>query len=122
MNSLDGVIPPNLEKCRKLQVLALSFNEFIGTLPRELANLTLPTKLSIPALHLEALQLLGLHLNKLSGTLPPDLGHGTPILEEFLCGENNLSDFISASISNSSRLRVLDLSGNSFTGPIPESL
>ncbi|XP_059297679.1 probable LRR receptor-like serine/threonine-protein kinase At3g47570 isoform X2 [Lycium ferocissimum] len=45
-----------------------------------------------------------------------------PILENFLCGGNNLSGFISASISNSSRLRMLDLSSNSFTGPIPESL
>ncbi|KAM3309213.1 hypothetical protein P3S67_010957 [Capsicum chacoense] len=29
INSLDGVIPPNQEKCRKLQVLALSFNELL---------------------------------------------------------------------------------------------
>ncbi|KAK4351460.1 hypothetical protein RND71_030773 [Anisodus tanguticus] len=71
---------------------------------------------------MSAVQLLAFHLHKLSGTLPSNLGHGMPILEEFLCGGNNLSGFISASISNSSRLRVLDLAGNSFKGLIPESL
>ncbi|KAL3334081.1 hypothetical protein AABB24_030711 [Solanum stoloniferum] len=45
-----------------------------------------------------------------------------PNLEIFFCGGNNLSGFIFASISNSSKLRQLDLSQNSFTGPIPKSL
>ncbi|XP_059281063.1 leucine-rich repeat receptor protein kinase EMS1-like [Lycium ferocissimum] len=113
-NSLDGVIPPNLEKCRKLQVLSSSFNEFIGTIPRGLPNLTT----------LEILNLRGQNLeeNKLPGTRPSDLGYGMLILEVFICAENNLSGFIYASISNYSSLRVLNLSGNSFTGQIPESL
>ncbi|KAJ8535509.1 hypothetical protein K7X08_023229 [Anisodus acutangulus] len=71
---------------------------------------------------MSAVQLLAFHLHKLSGTLPSNLGHEIPILEEFLCGGNNLSGFISASISDSSRLRVLDLAGNSFKGLIPKSL
>ncbi|XP_060175057.1 putative receptor-like protein kinase At3g47110 [Lycium barbarum] len=156
-NSLFGVIPRNLEKCRKLQALSLSENEFVRTIPRELANLTTLEILELGALYLEGeipvelgnleklqvlglseneftgpvppsifnvstLQKLGLGGNKLSGTLPSDLGHGMPILEQFVCARNNLSGLISALISNSSRLRLLDLSGNSFTGPIPESL
>uniref|UniRef100_A0A3Q7GM76 Protein kinase domain-containing protein n=1 Tax=Solanum lycopersicum TaxID=4081 RepID=A0A3Q7GM76_SOLLC len=72
--------------------------------------------------NMSALQLLGLTENKFSGTLPLDLGCGMPSLEQLLFGVNNLSGFISDSISNSSRLRMLDLSGNSFTGPIPGSL
>ncbi|CAN4081848.1 unnamed protein product [Withania somnifera] len=68
------------------------------------------------------LQILSLRENRLSGSLPSDLGRGMPRLEELYCGSNNLSGFISASISNSSRLRILDLPYNSFTGPIPESL
>ena len=52
-NSLDGVIPPNLEKCRKLQILELTENEIAGTVPRELANLTTLTGLFLMDLHLE---------------------------------------------------------------------
>ncbi|KAM3284441.1 hypothetical protein P3S67_023240 [Capsicum chacoense] len=68
------------------------------------------------------LQILSLRENRLSGALPSDLGRGMPSLEELYCGSNNLSSSISASISNSSRLRILDLPFNSFTGPIPETL
>ncbi|KAJ8535508.1 hypothetical protein K7X08_023228 [Anisodus acutangulus] len=93
----------------KLQMLGLTGNELTGSVPANIFNKS-------------TLQVLTLSENKLSGTLPSDLGRGMPILEEFICGTNNLSCFISASISNSSRLRMLDLSGNGFTGPIPKSL
>ncbi|XP_060175061.1 probable LRR receptor-like serine/threonine-protein kinase At3g47570 [Lycium barbarum] len=106
---LEGEIPMELGNLKKLQWLGLSQNEFTGSVPASIFNMS-------------ALSFLSLSLNKLSGTLPSDLGRGMPILENFLCGGNNLSGFISASISNSSRLRMLDLASNSFTGPIPESL
>ncbi|KAM3233982.1 hypothetical protein P3L10_019341 [Capsicum annuum] len=61
-NYLYAVIPPNLEKCRKLQILALGKNEFVGTLPRELANLTALTTSSTQILHLE-------------GEIPVELGN-----------------------------------------------
>nr|XP_016506701.1 PREDICTED: probable LRR receptor-like serine/threonine-protein kinase At3g47570 [Nicotiana tabacum] len=68
------------------------------------------------------LQIIGLGGNRFSGTLPSDLGCRLPNLEKFSCRNNHLSGFISSSISNSSRLTGLDLSWNSFTDPIPESL
>ncbi|KAM3376147.1 hypothetical protein P3S68_014861 [Capsicum galapagoense] len=61
-NSIDGVIPPNLEKCRKLQTLSLGKNKFFGTVPRELANLTALTSI----FNMSALQLIDLVENKLS--------------------------------------------------------
>ncbi|XP_060195343.1 probable leucine-rich repeat receptor-like protein kinase At1g35710 [Lycium barbarum] len=144
-NILDGVIPPNMEKCIKFKFLSLSFNEFIGTIPRdhiyflinwrpvklgnlkklqglELAQNALIGSIPTSICNMPTLNVLTLSENKLLGTLPSDLGHGMLFLELFICAENNLSGFISASISNYSSLRVLDLSGNSFTGPIPESL
>ncbi|KAM3233995.1 hypothetical protein P3L10_019354 [Capsicum annuum] len=89
-NYLSGVIPPNIEKCRKLQILSLSLKEFIGTVPRELSNLTALTGLYISDLHLEV----------------PSIFRKQAF----------------SSISNSSKLRRIDLSINSFTGLIPESL
>ncbi|KAM3309258.1 hypothetical protein P3S67_011002 [Capsicum chacoense] len=78
-NYLYVVIPPNLEKCRKLQILALGKNEYVGTLPRELANLTALTTSSTQILHLEGeipvelgnlqkLQQMGLSLNEFTGS------------------------------------------------------
>nr|XP_016451484.1 PREDICTED: LRR receptor-like serine/threonine-protein kinase EFR [Nicotiana tabacum] len=71
---------------------------------------------------MSTLLILALGSNRFSGTLPSDLGRGMQNLEEFYIGGNNLSGFISPSISNSSRLRILDIAYNSFTGPIPQSL
>ncbi|KAH0664891.1 hypothetical protein KY285_026097 [Solanum tuberosum] len=103
---LEGEIPMELGNLKKLQWLGLPFNEFTGSIPASIFNIS-------------ALQIIEFELNNLSGTLPSDLG---PNLEEFFCGGNNLSGFISDSISNSSKLRKLDLAVNSFTGPIPKSL
>ncbi|XP_049370168.1 receptor kinase-like protein Xa21 [Solanum verrucosum] len=128
VNYLIGVIPPNLDKCRKLQILSLTYNEFIGTVPRELSNLTDLAEQYIAALQLKGgipvelgnlkkLQRLALSRNDLTGFVPASI-FNMSTLQFLALSENKLS----ASISNSSKLRILDLSVNSFTGPIPESL
>ncbi|KAM3309270.1 hypothetical protein P3S67_011014 [Capsicum chacoense] len=137
INYLRGIIPPNLEKCRKLQILSLSLNEFIGTVPKEisveLGNLNKLQRLALTRnvftgsvsagiFNISTLQFLAFSENKLSGTVPSDLGRGMLILEKLYCAANILTGFISSSISNSWKLRIVDLSVNSFTGPIPESL
>ncbi|XP_049370161.1 LRR receptor-like serine/threonine-protein kinase FLS2 [Solanum verrucosum] len=103
-NSLDGVIPPNLEKCRKLQILSLSYNEFIGIVPRELANLIALTELYLGDLYLE-------------GEIPMELD-SVP--------ESNFQHVSTADdrfcTKQVFRLRIFELSYNSFTGPIPKSL
>ncbi|KAK4706839.1 hypothetical protein R3W88_033556 [Solanum pinnatisectum] len=98
-----------LGNLKKLQALGLSQNELTGSIPDIIFNMS-------------ALQIIDFGLNKLSGTIPSDLGRGMPNLEVFFCEGNNLSGFISASISKSSRLTMLDLSNNNFTGLIPKSL
>ncbi|XP_047260039.1 probable LRR receptor-like serine/threonine-protein kinase At3g47570 [Capsicum annuum] len=106
---LEGEIPVELGNLMELETIELDSNEFTGSVPASIFNLT-------------ALESLGLVQNKLSGTLPSYLGRGTPNLKVFYCGFNNLSGSISPTISNSSRLSILDLSSNSFAGRIPESL
>nr|XP_018626966.1 LRR receptor-like serine/threonine-protein kinase FLS2 [Nicotiana tomentosiformis] len=93
----------------RYQALSLYNNVFTGPVPASIFNML-------------ELQIIGLAGNRFSVTLPSDFDRQLPNLENFSCSSNLLSDFISSSISNSSRLTGLDISWNSFTDPIPESL
>lgn len=61
---------------------------------------------------MSALRAVVLDENMFSGNLPADLGSGISSLETLICANNNLSGFISATISNASRLGMIDLSIN----------
>ncbi|KAL5839309.1 hypothetical protein ACOSQ3_012017 [Xanthoceras sorbifolium] len=63
-----------------------------------------------------------LAVNQLSGSLPTSIGFSLPNLKEFGVGGNRLTGHIPSSISNASRLIVLDLSSNSFSGLVPSTL
>ncbi|KAM3309273.1 putative LRR receptor-like serine/threonine-protein kinase isoform X1 [Capsicum chacoense] len=107
-NSIYGVIPPNLEKCRKLQTLSLGKNEFFGTVPRELANLTALTRLSLAALHLE-------------GEIPLELGN-LKKLQRLTLSQNKFIGSVPASIFNMSALQLIDLVENKLSGTLPLDL
>ncbi|CAL8174016.1 unnamed protein product [Prunus armeniaca] len=57
--------------------------------------------------------------NQLHGELPPNVRINLPNLEEFYCGGNKFTGTIPASLSNSSRLRMLNLAENGLTGTLP---
>nr|XP_018626076.2 LRR receptor-like serine/threonine-protein kinase EFR [Nicotiana tomentosiformis] len=107
-NYLNGVIPPNLEKCRKLQLLSLYENEFIGTIPRELANLTALRGLALGSMHLE-------------GEIPVELGY-LKKLQQLDLSENEFIGSVPASILNMSTLLILALGSNRFSGTLPSDL
>jgi len=44
-NKLYGTIPPTLFKCKQLQYLSLANNDFIGSVPLEIGDLTVLTDL-----------------------------------------------------------------------------
>ncbi|WMV32107.1 hypothetical protein MTR67_025492 [Solanum verrucosum] len=108
VNYLIGVIPPNLDKCRKLQILSLTYNEFIGTVPRELSNLTDLTEQYIAALQLK-------------GGIPVELGN-LKKLQRLALSRNDLTGFVPASIFNMSTLQFLALSENKLSGTLPSNL
>ncbi|KAM3309260.1 putative LRR receptor-like serine/threonine-protein kinase [Capsicum chacoense] len=107
-NSLEGVIPPNLEKCRKLQFLGLAANKLIGTVPRELANLT-------------ALRVLALKAQYLEGDIPAELGN-LKKLQWLILGQNRFTGSVPASIFNISTLQFLELAQNKLSGTLPSNL
>ncbi|PQP98268.1 putative LRR receptor-like serine/threonine-protein kinase [Prunus yedoensis var. nudiflora] len=57
--------------------------------------------------------------NQLHGELPPNVGITLPNLEVFAGGVNKFTGTVPLSLSNASRLQVLDFAENGFTGPLP---
>ncbi|CAI9089252.1 OLC1v1023789C1 [Oldenlandia corymbosa var. corymbosa] len=83
-NNFSGSIPPEIVNMSALQVLLLSNNSLTG-------ELTLPS-----SSNLSALKTLDSHRNLLSGSLPPDLGFRFPNLEVLNLGSNQFSGKIPA--------------------------
>ncbi|CAN6467662.1 unnamed protein product [Victoria cruziana] len=126
-NFIGGALPSGLTDLRDLANLGLSYCNFSGTIPAEfiehLSSLTLldlsgnnlwgqipPGLLNHPTL-----QTLYLGFNNLDGPLP-DFGNRFSALEEVYFSPNTLHGEIPASISNLLHLRILEASGNKFTG------
>ncbi|XP_052141858.1 uncharacterized protein LOC127761587 [Oryza glaberrima] len=110
-NNLDGAIPVNISMLHTLTVLDLSVNNLTGTIPYQLSKLPRLAHLNLGDNHLTnpeyamfftpmpCLEFLSLFHNHLNGTFP-----------EFILNSTSL------------RMEHLDLSGNAFSGPIPDSL
>ncbi|KAI3873158.1 hypothetical protein MKX03_002404, partial [Papaver bracteatum] len=132
-NFLTGPIPAFLGNLSMLEGLGLSINSLTGTVPKELGNL-------------RKLKTMSFSGNNLFGSLPPQLGSLTN-LEQIYIDSSGLGGAIPLSFAglvnmvtlwasdnaftgkipdfigkNWSKLTVLRLQGNSFTGPIPSSL
>ncbi|XP_058074827.1 systemin receptor SR160-like [Magnolia sinica] len=86
--------------------LDLSYNQFEGSIPKEIGNMSY-------------LSILNLGHNSLSGVIPPDLGElkNIGVLD---LSHNSLEGLIPASFSALSMLSEIDLSYNKLTGTIPE--
>ncbi|KAJ6687950.1 RECEPTOR KINASE-LIKE PROTEIN XA21 [Salix koriyanagi] len=104
-NTFSGAVPTDLSNCQNLVHLNLSHNILEGEL-----NLTGLTKL----------ETLDLSTNRIFWRNKPSEN----LLKEFSVSENYLSGEVSGSFfaENNCSLRVLDLSGNSFTGRVPRDL
>ncbi|XP_031254688.1 receptor kinase-like protein Xa21 [Pistacia vera] len=107
-NMFQGTIPSTLSKCKKLQNLSLSFNYFTGAIPKEIENLT-------------QLKRMYLHSSKLQGEIPKELGNLT-ILEKLSLANNSLMGTIPSLIFNLSSLIFMDFSNNSLSGSLPENM
>lgn len=83
-------------------------NQFIGSIPKEIGNLS----------NLEELEI---DYNQLSGNIPVELGNLSNLAELNL-SYNQLAGNISAEIGNLSKLTMLDLYNNKLNGYIPSTL
>ena len=129
---LAGVIPPELGRLTKLEVLWLVNNRLQGTIPSELGNLAKLTNLWLSLNRLEGaippelgnlakLTRLWLDRNQLEGTIPLELGNLTE-LTSLRLDENELEGAIPSQLGDLTDLTYLVLSWNNLTGPIPPEL
>ena len=107
-NQLIGEIPAELANLSNLKSLDLGDNQLSGEIPAELANLS-------------NLKSLDLGDNQLSGEIPAELGN-LPNLEDLNLSDNQLSGEIPAELGNLPNLGFLDLSFNQLRGEIPAEL
>ncbi|ERN01864.1 hypothetical protein AMTR_s00089p00108500 [Amborella trichopoda] len=110
-NSLSGSIPPSLGNMSSIQVLDFSENSLSGTIPDYVFN------------NCFSLRFVNLGGNSFEGSLPYTLSKcmflgGLNLSSNHLQGD---PDFVNG-IWLLKRLRVLDLSNNGFSGPVPEGV
>lgn len=107
---LIGTIPHEIGDLPNLEHLVLQENNLNGLIPSTIFNMS-------------TIKIISLTVNQLSGGLPVNLGLGLPNIQElYLAGNYILKGVIPNSISNASKLIMLDLGSNSFSGSIPSEL
>ncbi|XP_023534135.1 probable LRR receptor-like serine/threonine-protein kinase At2g16250 [Cucurbita pepo subsp. pepo] len=108
-NRLDGSVPPLFGSLRQLQQLNLSSNNLSSSLPASLGDLGVLVDLDIS-------------FNKFSGPLPPDL-KGMSRLQRMLLRSNLLGGSLpDALFSSLTQLQALAINDNRFTGAAPDVL
>ncbi|KAL3733364.1 hypothetical protein ACJRO7_022831 [Eucalyptus globulus] len=109
-NLLEGTIPQSFSSRNRLMTLDLSRNQFEGTIPRSLVKFK----------HLEV---LNLGENQIVDMFPGWLGT-LPHLKVLVLRSNNLMGLLNIRRGSHlfPRLRILDLSDNNFSGPLPANL
>ncbi|TYH89578.1 hypothetical protein ES332_D01G272300v1 [Gossypium tomentosum] len=129
-NQIQGRIPNWIWKVRSLNYLNLSQN-FLVEFERSLENID--SSLSVLDLHGNQLQgqiqilppcatYLDYSNNKFSSVLPAEIGDFLQFAYFFSVSGNNFNGSIPKSICSSLYLRVLDMSDNYLSGPIPQCL
>jgi Leucine-rich repeat (LRR) protein len=108
VNSLSGVIPPELGNLVVLEYFDVSINTFSGRIPTEFGTLTALTYLNMP-------------FNRFSGDIPSKLS-GLTLLKSMDLSHNDLSGSIPSELSALAALTNVDLSFNSLSGIIPSEL
>lgn len=124
--ALVGPISPFLGNVSFLRVLDLRYNNFHGQIPYELGRRfclrflrltynrlsdSIPSEIGL----LPNLEDVRLGENQLTGTIPSFLPHLTLLNLQ----HNNFTKDIPAFLSNCTRLQILSLAGNHFTGHVP---
>jgi Leucine-rich repeat (LRR) protein len=108
-NNLQGTVPSELGRLSGLGFFQLGENNLSGTIPPIIYNIS-------------SIYFFSVTQNQLHGSLPPDVGLTLSNLEIFYGAANSFTGPIPVSLSNASRLTVLDFSDNSLTGTVPQNL
>ncbi|XP_034927564.1 probable LRR receptor-like serine/threonine-protein kinase At2g16250 isoform X1 [Populus alba] len=127
MNFLFGSVPPGIGMLSKLQYLNLSINDLSSSIPAQLGDLRNLVDLdlsfnslsgSLPAelRGLRNLQRMLIGINLLGGSLPVNLFPVPSQLQTVVLKSNGFIGAVPDVLWSMPRLRLLDISGNNFTG------
>ncbi|GER28118.1 leucine-rich receptor-like protein kinase family protein [Striga asiatica] len=128
-NKLEGRIPSNIDKCRKLERLSLSINHLNGEIPIEIGNLSMLRELylgfsflkgGIPGElgSLSQLEMLHIAQASLPGPIPNQIGNCTS-LKHLRLGYNYLTGELPLQLGNLASLKTFTVFSNSLSGSIP---
>ncbi|PWA77852.1 leucine-rich repeat protein [Artemisia annua] len=128
-NKLTGGIPPFLGNITSMELFSAAGNPLGGSIPDTLGHWRSLTEFhsgecnlygSIPhsIFNLSHLVNFSLATNHLTGSLPSEIGDQLPNLELLQLWGNELTGVLPPSISNSSKLRYLEMSRNNFSGKL----
>ncbi|CAK9326440.1 unnamed protein product [Citrullus colocynthis] len=131
-NRLDGSIPPLIGSIRQLQNLNLSSNNITSSLPASLGDLDRLVDLDLSFNKLSgllphdlrsmrSLQRMVIGNNLLGGSLPKDLFPSLRQLQALVLNDNDFTGAVPDILFLMPGLRLLDVSGNNFTGMLPNS-
>ncbi|GKA13474.1 kinase-like domain-containing protein [Tanacetum coccineum] len=104
-NPLGGRIPGTLGHLKSLGEFRFAGCDLYGTIPRSIYNLSLLTEFHVSN-------------NQLSGSLPLDLGAAFPNLVILNLWDNQLTGLLPPSISNCTKLQLLQTISNNFNGKL----
>ena len=107
LNALSGGIPADIGSCAELRYLYLQGNRLDGQIPEGFFGLRL-------------LQRLDLSNNRIAGEVSPDFNRLQRLATLYL--ENNSLNGTLPSDLDLPKLQLFNVSGNNFTGPVPDSL
>ncbi|XP_039170588.1 receptor-like protein 43 [Eucalyptus grandis] len=108
-NQVTGHIPGSICEMKGLQILDFSHNNFAGTIPHCLGNLS------------ESLLVLDQQENGFSGRVSLTFGKDAA-LKSFYLNENKFEGLLPRSVINCKQLEELDLSGNKLNDTFPKWL
>ncbi|KAF3649452.1 putative WEB family protein, chloroplastic-like [Capsicum annuum] len=109
-NHFEGEIPEEVGNLIELYELYLGLNKFTGSIPMEIFNISAMRTIEL------------MDNNNLTGNLPLNIGSTLPNIESLSLSDINIFGTIPRSLSDCSKLGILDLGGNRLTGMIPTSL
>ncbi|GJR88994.1 leucine-rich repeat protein [Tanacetum coccineum] len=104
-NPFGGSIPNTLGLWKSLTTFYCYDCNLYGSIPRSIFNLSLLVNLSIA-------------VNHLTGSLPSEIGNQLPNLEWLQLWGNELSGVLPPSLSNCSKLVILEMRDNNFSGKL----
>ncbi|KAL5845234.1 hypothetical protein ACOSQ4_011192 [Xanthoceras sorbifolium] len=109
-NALKGLVPGTIGAISTLQVLSLSRNELSGSVP---------LVCNVWGSSFSSLRIVQLGFNAFTGVVAPPNGRCASFLEVLNLQSNHIRGVFPSWLTNVTSLRILDLSGNFFSGNLP---